>query len=175
MGNVVIEIAFLADHPAAVPPLAAWFRAQWPDYYARRSQADVEQDMRAEANRDGLPVRLVALVDGELAGTVVLRERALATLPEACPGLGGLFVHEAYRGRGAGTALVRAGMNLARQQGHAVVYATTAAARGILERLGWEAVRVLTHAGEQLALYRATLMALEFKRFQRGCYQKTAG
>lgn len=150
----MIEIALLADQPEAVPVLAAWFRAQWPEYYTGRGQVDVEQDLRAEAQRDGLPVRLVALVDGELAGTIVLRERALATLPDSHPGLGGLFVRETHRGHGIGTELIRAGMNLAHRQGYAVVHATTAAASGILERLGWEAVQEIAHHDELLALYR---------------------
>ncbi|MCB0075584.1 MAG: hypothetical protein KDE20_29220, partial [Caldilineaceae bacterium] len=70
----MIEIAFLADHLEAIPTLTRWFRAQWPDYYAERTAADIAQDFYAEAQREGLPVRLVALSDGQLAGTITLRE-----------------------------------------------------------------------------------------------------
>jgi GNAT superfamily N-acetyltransferase len=153
----MIEIAFLADHSEAIPTLTHWFRAQWPDYYAGRTQPDIEKGFHSEANRDGLPIRLVAFADGELAGTIVLRERAMATFPEYQPGLGGLFVVERHRGHGVGTELIRAGMNTAREQGHKVVYATTAVASGILERLGWELVKAVWHGDEQLALYRYEL------------------
>ncbi len=154
----MIEIAYLVDYPETIPTLAHWFRAQWPDYYAGRTPADIAQDFQSEANRDGLPVRLVAFAGGELAGTIILRERAMHILPEYQPGLGGLLVAERQRGRGVGTELVRAGMNVARDQGYKVVYATTATARGILERLGWKMVQAVFHNDEQLVLYRCDLI-----------------
>ena len=153
----MIEIAFLADHPEAIPTLTRWFRAQWPDYYAERTAADIAQDFYAEAQREGLPVRLVALRDGQLAGTITLREEATWTLPEYRPGLGGLLVTEQQRGQGVGTKLVRAGMKLALAQGYATVYATTVNARGILERLGWKLVKEVSHGDERLLLYGCDL------------------
>jgi hypothetical protein len=56
----MIKIAFLADHADAVPVLARWFRAQWPGYFAQRPLTEIEQDFHADANRNGLPTRLVA-------------------------------------------------------------------------------------------------------------------
>jgi predicted N-acetyltransferase YhbS len=150
----MITIVLLADHLAAIPTLAKWFREQWPDYYANKSQAQVEQDFLSEASRDQLPSRLVAFESGELAGTIVLREQGTDALPGFGPELGGLYVDKACRGHGAGTALVRSGMELAREQGYETVYATTVVAAGILERLGWEFIKTVDHRGEQLALYR---------------------
>ena len=53
----MIEIAFLVDYPETIPTLTHWFRAQWPEYYAERTPADIAQEFYSEANRDGLPVR----------------------------------------------------------------------------------------------------------------------
>jgi RimJ/RimL family protein N-acetyltransferase len=153
----MVTIANLADHPDTIPTLAMWFRAQWPVYFAQQTQADVEQGFRTEAARDGLPLRLIAFESGELAGTIVLRERAIDSLPEFQPGLGGLFVVEPHRGRGVATALVRAGMNLARDQGYERIYATTAVAGGILERLGWRQIKAFIHQDEQHTLYQYVL------------------
>ena len=153
----MIEIAYLADHPEVIPTLVEWFRAQWPTYYAARTPADIAQDFHEEANRNGLSVRLVAFAEGKLAGTITLREHALWDFPTYRPGLGGLLVLERNRGRGVGTELVKAGMNLAREQGYGKVYATTVTARGILERLGWQWVQAITHENEQLNLYRCDL------------------
>jgi hypothetical protein len=33
----MIEIAFLANYPEAIPTLTSWFRSQWPEYYAARN------------------------------------------------------------------------------------------------------------------------------------------
>lgn len=151
------RIAFLADHPETIPMLVQWFRAQWPDYYAGRTPNDIAQDFFAEAQRDGLPVRLVAFAGDELAGTITLREHALRGLPAYRPGLGGLLVVEAQRGRGIGTALVSAGMHVARAQGYAEVYTVTATAGGILDRLGWTQIQTISHGDEQLVLYGCDL------------------
>jgi RimJ/RimL family protein N-acetyltransferase len=149
----MVEIDFLVDYPEVIPTLTHWFCAQWPEYYAERTPADMAENFYSEANRDGLPVRLVAFADGELAGTINLRDQALWTMPEYHPGLGGLLVVERHRGRGIGTELVRAGMSVAREQGYERVYATTVTARGILEHLGWKLVQAVSHGGEQLLLY----------------------
>jgi predicted N-acetyltransferase YhbS len=149
----MIEIAYLADRPETIPTLTDWFLAQWPDYYAGTSPAELAQDFWEDARREGIPLRLVAFADGEPAGTIILREEAISSLPGYTPGLGGLLVAERYRGRGIGSELVRAGMNIAREQGYERVYATTHAARGILERLGWTLVKAFRHEDEELMLF----------------------
>src|SRR5205823_6396754 len=102
-------------------------------------------------------VRLVALDGGELVGTIALREQAIESHPEYQPWLGGLYVAEPRRRRGVGTALVGAGMAVARGLGYTTVFATTEVAAGLLERLGWERVGSLLHEGQSLALYRTDL------------------
>jgi RimJ/RimL family protein N-acetyltransferase len=153
----MIETAFLADHPETIPTLTRWFRTQWPEYYAEYTLEDMAQDFYSEANRTGLDIRLIAFADGELAGTITLRDQATWTLPEYHPGLGGLLVVGQHRGRGIGTELVKAGMKVAQEQGYERVYATTVTARGILERLGWELIQVVRHGDEQLMLYQCEL------------------
>ena len=153
----MIQTAFLADHPEVIPTLAEWFRAQWPDYYAEQSLTDIEDDFREDAQYQGIPLRLVAFVDGELAGTVVLRDWVTDTVPNAHPGLGGLFVQEKHRTRGVGSELVQACMNVARDLSYKEVYATTVVAGGILMRLGWEVVKEVAHDDEVLTLYRCDL------------------
>jgi len=153
----MITIDFLADHPDTIPTLAKWFRDQWPDYYADWSQAEMEKDFLEDTSRDRLPCRLVAFESGELVGTVILRDSNTETLPEFQPELGGLYVMESHRGHGVGTELVRAGMKLAIEQGYKMIYATTVNAAGILERLGWEFVKMIAHGDEQLNLYQCKL------------------
>jgi RimJ/RimL family protein N-acetyltransferase len=152
----MITIDFLADYPDTIPTLAKWFRDQWPDYYAKWSQAELEQDFLEDISRDRLPSRLVAFESNELAGTIVLREQT-GTSPEFQPELGGLYVVESHRGHGIGTELVRAGMKLALDQGYETVHATTVVAAGILERLGWEFIKTVIQQDGQVALYRCKL------------------
>jgi len=153
----MITIGFLADYPAVIPILVEWFLGQWPDYFADKSQAQMEQDFLSEAFRDRIPSRLVAFDADELVGTVVLRTYANEILPEFKPGLGGLFVLDTHRGRGVGTELIQAGMKIATDQGYEAIYATTVAAAGILERLGWDFVKTIIHSDEQSMLYQYKL------------------
>jgi RimJ/RimL family protein N-acetyltransferase len=150
-------IRFLADHPDTIPTLVKWFRAQWPDYYAAISDEEMEQDFLEDASRDRLPIRLIAFESNELVGTIILRKNGSETLPEFQPELGGLYVVASHRGHGIATELVRAGMKVALDQGYETVFATTVAAAGILERLGWEIVKTVLHQDGQTALYRCKL------------------
>jgi len=153
----MITIDFLADHLDTIPTLTKWFRDQWPDYFANWSQAEMEQDFLEDISRNSLPSRLVAFMDGELVGTIILRDSNTETLPEFQPELGGLYVAESYRGQGVATELVRAGVELARAQGYETVSATTVQAEGILKRLGWEFVKIVVHQDGPSSLYRCTL------------------
>ncbi|MFT3890705.1 MAG: GNAT family N-acetyltransferase [Anaerolineales bacterium] len=152
----MITISLLADHPNTIPTLAKWFLSQWPDYYVNRSLEEIERDFVTDAYRDHLPIRLLAFESNNLAGTIVLRDDGTEMLPYE-PELGGLYVVESYRGRGIATELVRAGMQVAREQGYETVYATTVAAAGILERLGWEFVETVIHSDGELSLYQCML------------------
>ena len=153
----MITIGFLADYLDTIPTLANWFRAQWPDYHADMSQEEMEQDFLEDASRDRLPIRLVAFESNELAGTIILRENGSEMLPEFQPELGGLYVVASHRGHGVASELVRAGMQVALDQGYETVYATTVAAAGILERLGWEFLQTVVYQEGPTALYRCKL------------------
>lgn len=153
----MVTIGFLGDHLHTIPTLAKWFRAQWPGYYADMSQEQLEQDFLEDASHDRLPIRLVAFEANELAGTIILRENNTEMLQEFQPELGGLYVVESQRGHGIATELVRAGMKVAHDQGYATVFATTVAAAGILERSGWEFIKIVVHKDGELSLYRCKL------------------
>lgn len=157
MQENMITIDFLADHPDTIPTLAKWFRDQWPDYYADMSQEEMELDFLEDASHDRLPIRLVAFESSELAGTIILRKSNTEMPPGFQPELGGLYVVESHRGHGIATELVRAGMKVALDQGYESVFATTMAAAGILERLGWVFIKTVIHQDGQTALYRCKL------------------
>jgi RimJ/RimL family protein N-acetyltransferase len=152
----MITTGFLADNLDAIPTLIKWFREQWSDYYADMSEAEMEQDFLEDASRDQLPIRLLAFESNQLVGTIILRDQN-ENLKEFQPELGGLYVVESHRGQGIATELIRAGMQLASNQGYETVYATTVVARGILERLGWEFVKSMTFEDGQVALYQCEL------------------
>jgi N-acetylglutamate synthase-like GNAT family acetyltransferase len=151
--NCDVKFELLADHLDAIPTLARLFREQWPDYFSSWTRARMEEDFLSEASRDRLPIRIVAMDSSGLVGTVVLRERRFSLDQEIVTELGGLYVVSDRRRAGIGTELVQVGMNLARQLGCEVLYATTTTAEGILKGLGWDFVNNIVHGTEELALY----------------------
>ncbi len=151
-----IHIEYLADHIDVITTLAEWFQSEWPEYYAARSLADIAQDFYAEVNRHYIPIRLVAFIESDLVGTIVLREKILEEHSEYQPGLGGLLVAKPHRKCGIGSELVQAGMSLAQKIGYPEIYTITNVAGGILERLHWDKIGSFPNHGEQVALYKYT-------------------
>jgi GNAT superfamily N-acetyltransferase len=149
-----VEIALLVERPQAIPHLAAWFIAEWPEYYGKRSVAEVENDFRECLNTTRLPIGLVAYDHGTPCGVIVLRESAMTDLPQYSPGLGAFYVAPSHRNRGVGAQLVRKGMSMAMELGHRCVYATTHKAGRIFERSGWRDLGTILHRGQALTLYR---------------------
>ena len=152
-GKYMVKIEFLADHLDTIPTLTTWFRNQWHDYYANSSDEEITQDFLEDISRNRLPSRLVAFVSNEVVGTIVLRRSDIDDEPE----LGGLYVDESFRAHGIGTELVKAGMNLAREQGYKSLTATTVKAAGILERLGWKFIETVQYPDGEVSLYRCKL------------------
>jgi N-acetylglutamate synthase-like GNAT family acetyltransferase len=153
----MITIGFLADYSETIPTLAKWFREQWPGYFGDWSDEEMAADFLEDCSRERLPIRLVAFVSGELAGTIVLRENGNEALRDYQPELGGLYVDGVQRDLGVGSELVAAGMAVARELGFEVVYATTVNAKGILERQGWEFIKTAVKEDGELSLYRCDL------------------
>jgi predicted N-acetyltransferase YhbS len=94
------------------------------------------------SRRERIPrATFVAVLDGEIIGSVSLHETEAEDRPAYRPYLGALFVKPGYRSRGLGQALVRAVEAHARHLGHAVIYLNAAdATTGLYEKLGWQVV-----------------------------------
>jgi GNAT superfamily N-acetyltransferase len=150
----LIQIDFLADHPEFVHTLAKWFYIQWSAYYADQTLEELSMKLSEGVNRKHIPIRLVAIDDGKLAGTIILRHLADPNDPTSSPGLGGLLVHSDYQRMGIGTLLVEAGTRLVSDLGYAEVYATSGPASSILERLDWQQLKTLLHGDEDLGMWR---------------------
>ncbi len=83
---------------------------------------------------DHLPTVLVARVGGQLVGTAALELYGDAAL------LRSVAVGEEWRGRGLGTALVRAALDLGCRQGVREFYLLTETAPGFFARLGFRVI-----------------------------------
>lgn len=150
-------IAPLADHPDAIPALAAGFHAEWRDHYGARTPADIEADFAPSLQRDAIPIALVALRDGIAVGTATLRADSITTHPHLGPWLAAFWVHPAARGEGIGRRLIAAIEREARRLGHSRLYAGSGRAAPLFERAGWRVLERVPYHGERIAILRREL------------------
>jgi predicted N-acetyltransferase YhbS len=103
-----LKIDHLFDHPERIRLVAGWIYEEFWRDQAGYSVETFELLLR-QANGPGrIPLSLLALVDGEPAGTVNLIHSDSRSRPRLQPWLAALFVVPEHRGRGVGRALCRA-------------------------------------------------------------------
>jgi N-acetylglutamate synthase-like GNAT family acetyltransferase len=152
-----MDIVYLADHLELVPQLAAWFHAEWAYLYPERTLAQVEAGIRGRAEKDRLPLALVALEDHTLRGTVCLKIHDMDTRTELSPWLAGLFVDPAQRRRGLGTALVRAMEDQALSMGIHHLYLYTPVSEQFYRARGWRMLEHTDYHGYPVTIMQKTL------------------
>ncbi|THF57991.1 GNAT family N-acetyltransferase [Mesorhizobium composti] len=131
-------IELMTEHD--IEPVARLRMAAFFDGSGRTLDEDIAGLHGLLTNDDGLEVSLVARVDGELAGTVLLVRDELDAAHEVTPWLAGLVVGPAFRGRGIGAALVRAVEAHGCAQGVETLHLYTWEARRFYASLGWRSV-----------------------------------
>jgi len=147
------EIALLADHPEAIPIIEAGYKAEWDFWYGPRGQGDARTDLWKRSNVGTLPLGLVAKRAGAFVGAIALQAHAIPTRPNLNPCLGGLWVAQAHRNCGIGSALLAASVAKAAEMGFARVYSATANARGLFQHAGWNEIEKTMHEGGTLWIY----------------------
>ncbi|MFP5356432.1 MAG: GNAT family N-acetyltransferase [Gemmatimonadota bacterium] len=147
-------IAPLASHRNLVPLLAAWFIAEWPEWYGPGGRGDALADLTSfAASASTLPVGLVALVENEPVGVAALKPESLPSHRHLGPWAAAGFVLPTYRGTGIGGSLLDALVARAGELGYPRVYCGTATATSLLRRSGWSELEFVRHEGEDLVIF----------------------
>lgn len=149
-----ITISYLADRPGFVDLLAGWLHEQWGHLNPGSSVESRREELRAEMNRDRIPVTFVAHEDAKLFGSATLRESDLPIRPQLGPWLGSVFVASEARRRGIGTRLVRTVEEKADELGVETLYLFTFDRERFYADRGWERVERTTFRGEPIVVMR---------------------
>lgn len=107
----------------------------WIDVEDGMSLGDLIAHLKTATGPQQMPLSLIALVDGQLAGTINLIENDDENRAHLRPWLAAMVVRADLRGRGIGSALVKALLVDARLMGIPTVYFGTDGP-GFYERLG---------------------------------------
>ena len=103
-----IKIAYLKEHPDAIPALAQiWHEVLGSIWVPDISVERVEQRFHEHLNDEVLPITFVAFDGNKLVGGVSLREND-GIRPDLVPWLGSLVVEAAYQKKGIGGMLINA-------------------------------------------------------------------
>ncbi len=152
------RILHLLEAPAAKPQLVRWFVEAWAPWFGPGGQGDAEADLAACADRDRLPLCLLAL-DGEdkPLGTAALKQESLGSELGYGPWLAALLVAPEHRGRGIGRALIEAIVAEARRLGHQALYTSSGLPPGRLWPRGWRPVGESQSLRGDITVYRLDL------------------
>jgi GNAT superfamily N-acetyltransferase len=152
-----MRIALLADHPEAVPTVAAWHYAEWGHLDPDASLKAWTAGLRQRTRRGGIPTTLVALENEMPVGSASLVEHDMTTRPDLMPWLAGVYVLPARRRRGIGSALVRRAMALAADLGFETLYLYSNSAVALYRQLGWQLLDYEHYEGREVAIMLARL------------------
>lgn len=129
-------ITHLFNHPQLINPVANMiYNEFWVDVVDGMTVDDLVAHLKTANAVQQMPLSLIALVDGQLAGTVNLIENDDENRAHLRPWLAAMVVRADLRGQGIGTALVKALLADVRLMGIPTVYFGTDGP-GFYEHLG---------------------------------------
>lgn len=130
------EITHLFHHAQHTRDVAQMiYNEFWVDVVGGRTLEGLDAHLQTTHDPSRIPLSWIALVDGQLAGTINLIENDDSKRTHLGPWLAALVVAKEFRGQGTGTQLVRTLLAEARRLGFSTVYFGTDV-RGFYERLG---------------------------------------
>lgn len=145
LGDVGVEISYLADYPQWIRQLAQWNLDEWGRFDPSNTLEKMVAGLSERLNRDRLPIALVANDKtasgaGLPLGMVCLKLAAMRSRPQYGPWLGNLYVVPEYRNAGIGSALVNRALLEARKLGVLELYLWTEKAEHFYQRFGFKSV-----------------------------------
>ena len=147
-----MRIEYLADHPELILELARLHQEQWGYLRPDKSPEQRTMQLREACGRGGVPTVVVALEDGALCGSAMLIASDMDARSELTPWLAGVYVVEACRGRGYGSALVRRVESEASAAGVPLLHLYSPDAAGFYSRLGWTVEERCEYLGREVVV-----------------------
>jgi GNAT superfamily N-acetyltransferase len=147
-----MRIAYLADHPDLVDDLARLHSKQWGHLRPDETLEGRTRRLEECCGRGGVPSVFVAIDEDVLCGSAMLIAHDMDTRPDLTPWLAGVYVVDACRGRGYGSALVQQVESEASACGVERLYLYTPDAQDFYSRLGWAVHQRCEYLGQQVAV-----------------------
>lgn len=147
-----MQIEYLADHPLLIPELVRLHFEQWGHLRPDETLEHRTRRLEACCGRSGVPMVFVAIEGGALCGSAMLVAHDMDTRPDLTPWLAGVYVVDAYRGHGYGSALTQRVESEASALGVERLYLYTPDAEGFYSRVGWALDHRCEYLGQEVAV-----------------------
>ncbi len=149
-----VRIDYLADHPDAIPLLAAWHHTEWQHLLPGWTLSQAEADLRSHTARRQIPTTLVAIVSEQVIGSASLLTGDLDGWEHLSPWLASVYVAPEWRRAAIGRRLVSRAVEEAGALGVEMLYLWTAGQEAYYARLGWEVFTRTRQQGRELVIMR---------------------
>ncbi len=152
-----VRIEYLADRPEAIPVIARWLHDEFRDFIPGKPVEYVIEMLHGRLNHDAIPLGILAIADGEIIGTVSLKDHDMDIRNDLTPWLASLYVNGKYRNRGVGRYLVQTIQDIARKFGVRELYLYTPEAECFYGRIGWIRLEQVTYHSKDVVIMKIKL------------------
>ncbi|MGH1366828.1 MAG: GNAT family N-acetyltransferase [Calditrichia bacterium] len=154
-----MQLHLLAEIPDALDIIAQWYYDEWASVFDTKSLDDVKQGLKTYLNTDCMPLIVVAVVDGEIAGAAQLKYHEMDMFPDYEHWLGGVYVADGYRGKGMAEKIILRILEKARDFKVETIYLQTEnLTGGLYARMGWEAIEQVHSKGSDVVVMKKSLI-----------------
>ena len=152
-----ITLDFLDGNSAEAAQLARVHAQEWGHLYRGWTEETALAEFRAQRNDGSLPATLILHEDGRLAGSVSVVRDDCEARTDLGPWLASLFVFPERRGRGYGSRLIQAAVELGRRNHAGHLHAFTESAEKMFLRHGFVHYADATTNGRAITILRRTI------------------
>jgi|SRR5215471_19895923 len=135
-----VRISYLIEHPEYVPELAQWLFERWDFILGEKTPETRVEELRAQMNRDDLPIAWVAHANGKPFATAALRVDGPEGCEDLTPWLSRVIVCPHFRRQGIGAALCGHVEDEARSRKIQALYLFTLDKQAWFSRMGWSII-----------------------------------
>lgn len=147
-----VHIDHLANHRYALQKIVSWVHSEWGHLMPDISYPTLLSIFSERTTPHRIPGTFIALRDDEIVGTASIVAHDMSTRMDLYPWMAAVFVPPDHRGKGIGSALVRASIDEARYIGLERIYLLTPDRVSFYTRLGWVELEDAEYRGENVTI-----------------------
>ncbi|WP_315078781.1 GNAT family N-acetyltransferase [uncultured Clostridium sp.] len=150
----MLKIAYLADYKENTETIISWL---WREFGNETNRDFFQSIIKHSCKKNSLPLTFIALLDGELVGTVGVWRSDLMSRQDLFPWLSALYVKENYRNQGIGQKLQNFVLTYCKNAGFSEIFLYTDI-DNYYEKFDWKHFEDgVEYSGDYVKIYKKEL------------------